>query len=73
MIYLLVDFLVLRVMIRYHNMIPFSSLSSLIDAPHQLFTYMECVIQLMILALWLASENLPMQGVVHHSLVELDQ
>jgi hypothetical protein len=54
MISLLVEFLVLRVMIRYHNMIPLSSLSSLIDAPHQLFACMKCMIQLMILALWLA-------------------
>jgi hypothetical protein len=48
MIYLLVDFLVLRVMIRYNNMIPLSSLSSLTDAPHQLFAYIECMIQFMI-------------------------
>jgi hypothetical protein len=54
MISLLVEFLVLRVMIRYHNMIPLSSLSLLIDTPHQLFVCMECMIQLMILALWLA-------------------
>jgi hypothetical protein len=54
MIYLLVDFLVLRVMIRYHNMISLLSLSSLTDVPHQLFACMECMIQLMILALWLA-------------------
>jgi hypothetical protein len=54
MISLLVEFLVLRVMIRYHNMIPLSSLSSLINAPHQLFACIKCMIQLMILALWLA-------------------
>jgi hypothetical protein len=34
MIYLLVYFLVLRVMIQYHNMIPLSSLSLLIVVPH---------------------------------------
>jgi hypothetical protein len=54
MISLLVEFLVLCVMIWYHNMIPLSSLSSLIEAPHQLFACMECMIQLMILALRLA-------------------
>jgi hypothetical protein len=54
MIYLIVDFLILRGMIRYHNMIPLSSLSSLIDAPYQLFACIECMIRLMILALWLA-------------------
>jgi hypothetical protein len=46
MIYLHVDFLVLRVMIRYHNMISLSSLSSLTDASHQLFACIECMIQL---------------------------
>jgi hypothetical protein len=55
MISLLVEFLILRVMIRY-NIIPLSSLSSLIDAPHQLFACIKYIIQLMILALWLASE-----------------
>jgi hypothetical protein len=57
MMHLLLHFLVLRVMIRYHIMIPLSSLSSLIDAPHQLFACIECMIQLMILALWLALEQ----------------
>jgi hypothetical protein len=37
MMYLLVDFLVLRVMIPYHIMIPLPSLSSLIVMPHQIF------------------------------------
>jgi hypothetical protein len=40
MIYLLVHFLVLRVMIRYHIMIPLSSLSLLIVTPHQIFANM---------------------------------
>jgi hypothetical protein len=47
MIFLIVEFLILRVMIWYHNMIPLSSLSSLIfNTPHQLFACMECMIQL---------------------------
>jgi hypothetical protein len=37
MMYLLVVFLVLRVMILYHIMIPLSPLSSLIVVPHQIF------------------------------------
>jgi hypothetical protein len=51
--HLSLHFLVLRAMILYHIMILDSSLSSLIDAPHQLFACMECMIQLMILALCL--------------------
>jgi hypothetical protein len=51
--YLSLHFLVLRDMILYHIMIPVSSLSSLIDASHQLFACIECMIHLMILALWL--------------------
>jgi hypothetical protein len=35
--YLLVDFLVLRVMIWYNIMIPLSPLSLIIIAPHQIF------------------------------------
>jgi hypothetical protein len=64
MIYLLVDFFVLRVMIRYHNMIPLSSLSSLTDAPHQLFACMESMIQLMILASIVASLTIFIVGSV---------
>jgi hypothetical protein len=60
--HLALHFLVLGAMILYHIMILVSSLSSLIDAPYQLFACMECMIQLMILALWLASMALP--GVV---------
>jgi hypothetical protein len=41
-------------MILYHIMILVSSLSSLIDAPYQLFTCIKYIIQLMILSLWLA-------------------
>jgi hypothetical protein len=37
MMHLSLHFLVLRVMILYHIMILVSSLSSLIDTPHQLF------------------------------------
>jgi hypothetical protein len=51
MIYLLVDFLVLRVMIRYHIMILLSLLSSLIVMPHQIFAYVACMILAMILPL----------------------
>jgi hypothetical protein len=48
MMHLLVHFLVLRVMIRYHIMIPPSPLSSLIVAPHQIFTNVACMILAMI-------------------------
>jgi hypothetical protein len=41
----------LRVMIQYHNMIPLSSLSSLIVVPHQIFAYVACMILAMILLL----------------------
>jgi hypothetical protein len=51
MMHLSLYFLVIRAMILYYIMILVSSLSSLIDAPYQLFTYMECMIQLMMLAL----------------------
>jgi hypothetical protein len=44
MIYLLVDFFILRVMIRYHIMIPLSPLSSLIIVSHQIFVYVACII-----------------------------
>jgi hypothetical protein len=46
MMYLLVDFLVLRVMIRYHIMILLSLLSSIMVMPHQIFIYMACMILL---------------------------
>jgi hypothetical protein len=49
MIYLLVDFLVLRVMIRYYIMILLLFLSSLIVMPHQIFVYVACMILAMIL------------------------
>jgi hypothetical protein len=51
MIYLLLHFLVLHVMIRYHIMIPLSHLSSLIVVPHQIFAYVACMILAMILPL----------------------
>jgi hypothetical protein len=51
MIYLLVHFVVLRVIIQYHNMIPFSSLSLLNVVPHKIFTYVACIILAMILLL----------------------
>jgi hypothetical protein len=44
MMYLLVDFLVLRVMIWYHIMIPLSPLFSLIAMPYQIFAYVACMI-----------------------------
>jgi hypothetical protein len=40
MIYLLVQFLILRIMIQYHIMIPLSSLSLLIVTPYQIFANM---------------------------------
>jgi hypothetical protein len=48
-------FLVLRAMILYLPMILISPLSSLIDVPHKIYTYMTCMILLlpMILPLWL--------------------
>jgi hypothetical protein len=48
-----IEFLVLRAMIRYHIMIPLSSLTSLIGVPHQIFANMACMILVMILPLWL--------------------
>jgi hypothetical protein len=68
--HLQLHFLVLRVMIQYHIMIPLSSLSSLIDVPHQLFACMECIIQLMILALWLALgfDNADLVGTIYADL-----
>jgi hypothetical protein len=53
MMYFLVDFLILRVMIRYHIMIPLLSLSSLIDMPYQIFANMAYMILAMIFPLWL--------------------
>jgi hypothetical protein len=53
MMHLLVHFLVLRVMIRYHIMIPLSPLSSSIVVPYQIFANMEYMILAMILPLWL--------------------
>jgi hypothetical protein len=55
--YLTLNFLVSRAMIQYHIMIPLAYLSSLIIAPHQIFTKVACMILLMILALWLALGN----------------
>jgi hypothetical protein len=49
--YLLVDFLVLHVMIRYHIMILLLPLSLLIVVPHQIFAYVACMILAMILSL----------------------
>jgi hypothetical protein len=57
MMHLSLHFLVLRAMILYYIMILVSSLSSLIDVPHQFFACMKCMIQLMILALWLALDD----------------
>jgi hypothetical protein len=54
MMHLSLYFLVLHAMILYYIMILVSSLSSLIDVPHQLFACIECMIHLMILVLWLA-------------------
>jgi hypothetical protein len=51
MIHLLVHFLVSRVMIRYHIMIPLSSLSSLIVVPHKIFANIACMILAMIQSL----------------------
>jgi hypothetical protein len=45
--------------VSYHIMILVLSLSSLIDTLYQLFAYMKCMIQLMILALWLALIVMP--------------
>jgi hypothetical protein len=51
MIYLLVDFLILCVMIRYHIMVPLSLFSSLIIMAYQIFAYVACIILNMILLL----------------------
>jgi hypothetical protein len=42
--YLSLNFLVLRAMIQYHNMILLSPLSSLISVPHYIFANMTCMI-----------------------------
>jgi hypothetical protein len=49
MMHLQLYFLVLRIMIRYHIMIPLSPLASLIVVPYQIFSNMTCMILAMIL------------------------